>query len=170
MKAPVEPSRREVLGTVAVLVLASGFLPGAMERALAASPASVTTKPIFWDISKSLTGQPEPDPGLGNRLYAVLDENYHDLDAKLTLVSNLLAKQDSGSGLRQAAEAQQAGLGALVDDLVNGWYLGVVGPPAKRRCIAFENIVSYRVVDKALPIPSYCGGAPAFWSVRPAGI
>ncbi len=165
----VEHTRREVLGGAAALAVAGGALPGVAREALAAASPNAAAKQTFWDVSKRLTGLSAPDPGLGDQVYSVLSEIYDDLDAKLGVIKELLGSGLGDAGLRQAAAAREPSLATLTDDLIAGWYLGVVGPPDKRRCIAFENIVSHRLVEKHLQIPSYCGGAPGFWRAPPAG-
>ena len=133
---------------------------------MAAASPNAAAKQTFWDVSKRLTGLRRPTL-LGDQVYSILSEIY-DVDAKLGVIKELL-----GSGLGDPGCVSRCGpepsLAALTDDLIAGWYLGVVGPPDKRRCIAFENIVSYRLVEKHLQIPSYCGGAPGFWRAPPAG-
>ncbi|EKV54660.1 gluconate dehydrogenase subunit [Erwinia amylovora ACW56400] len=73
-----------------------------------------------------------------------------------------------GAALLTLLAQQPAALRELYQTLVSGWYLGVVGPLPRPQCIAFENIVSYRLVKNSLLPPSYAPGEPNFWTRPPA--
>ncbi len=165
--------RRVVLGTASVL--AAGFgsqLLGSSvfgNLALAAPPlASAITMPDnFMQISKTLTAMDDLEPNLGQALYSWL--HHAELDAQLDALTTFLGAHGGvvGDPLHQLLAQQPAALGQLYQQLVNGWYLGVVGKPGSQVCIGFENIVSYELVKDSLLPPSYAVGQPNFWINKP---
>ncbi|MGI4860996.1 MAG: sugar dehydrogenase complex small subunit [Janthinobacterium lividum] len=166
----IDYSRRRLLG-YGVMVVTTSFgarlLTGPARAATAvppAAPASVAPTPRFLAVSRLLTGYPEPDAGLARRLYAALHADFPALDAQLDQLAEQLAHAPSGPLVLTA----QPQLATLYQQLLSGWYLGVLGPKTAPRCIAFENTVSYRVVQRTLTPPSYCAGEPNFWAYRPA--
>lgn len=142
-------------------------LVGAPPAALASDDVSDDTPPApsaaFLSLSRTLTGFEVPDALLAARLYAELDAAHAGLEAKLTAIAGAVA-QATGGKLDTFADAA---LEAVHRDLMTGWYLGTVGPADNARCIAFENIASYRVVKKTLLPPSYAVGEPNFWVSKP---
>ncbi|EIC85007.1 sugar dehydrogenase complex small subunit [Serratia sp. M24T3] len=165
--------RRVVLGTASVL--AAGFgsqLLGSSvftNLALAAPPlASAITMPDnFMQLSKKLTAMDNLESHLGQALYSWL--HHAELDAQLDALTTLLDAHSDviGDPLHQLLAQQPAALGQLYQQLVNGWYLGVVGQPGTQVCIGFENIVSYELVKDSLLPPSYAVGEPNFWIHKP---
>lgn len=165
--------RRMVLGTASLL--AAGFgsqLLGSNvfgNQAHAAPPmASAVTMPDnFMQLSRKLTAMEHLEPHLGQALYSWL--HHEELDAQLdALVALLDAHSDViGDPLHQLLAQQPAALGQLYQQLVNGWYLGVVGQPGSQVCIGFENIVSYELVKDSVLPPSYAVGEPNFWIHKP---
>lgn len=166
--------RRMVIGTAGVLAagITSQMLGGGLFATLAhAAPplASAITMPdSFMVLSKQLTATDNLEPHLGQALYSWL----HDakLDAQLDALSAFLtAHSDAvGDSLHQLLAQQPAELAQLYQQLVSGWYLGVVGLPGSQKCIGFENIVSYQLLKNNLLPPSYAPGEPNFWVNKPA--
>ncbi len=123
----------------------------------------------FLAITRVLTGIPLPDPQLAQRLYAVLQPLFPQLEQQITRLSELLAQHADlrGDAFHTLIEQQPQPLSDLYEALMSGWYLGVVGNPARPTCIAFENIVSYQLVRDSLAPTSYCPGEPNFWTLPP---
>ncbi|MCY0386065.1 sugar dehydrogenase complex small subunit [Robbsia sp. Bb-Pol-6] len=164
----IDYSRRRLLGYGAMVVTASfgGKLLTGRARAATAMPrsADLAPTPRFLALSRLLTGYAEPDAGLARRLYAALHDDFPLLDTQLDQLAALLARAPSGPFVPTG----QPQLATLYQQLLGGWYLGVLGPKSAPRCIAFENTVSYRVVQRTLTPPSYCVGEPTFWAYKPA--
>ncbi|MFU2317434.1 sugar dehydrogenase complex small subunit [Rahnella sp. PCH160] len=166
--------RRMVLGTAGVLAAGFGsqMLGGGVFATLAhAAPplASAITMPDgFMTLSKHLTGMETLEPHLGQALYSWLHDK--QLDIRLDALSALLTAHDGvvGDDLHQLLAQQPAELAQLYQQLVSGWYLGVVGQPGSQKCIGFENIVSYQLLKNNLLPPSYAPGEPNFWVNKPA--
>ena len=127
----------------------------------------ISVPPHFMTLSQMLTGMAQPDPLLAQRLYGWLHQQFHDADVHLQRLSALLTSQPDlqGNALLAAIAQQPPALRDLYQALISGWYLGVVNV-AQPQCLAFENIVSYRLVKTSLLPPSYAPGEPDFW-IRP---
>jgi hypothetical protein len=173
--------RRWILGTAGVMVagIGSQMLGGGVFGTLAhAAPplASAVTMPdSFMALSKKLTGMDSLEPHLGQALYSWLHQSQNHapntrLDTQLDALSALITTHSNvvGDDLHQLLAAQPAGLAQLYQQLVSGWYLGVVGQPGSQKCIGFENIVSYQLLKNNLLPPSYAPGEPNFWVNQPA--
>ncbi|PKE27950.1 gluconate 5-dehydrogenase [Rahnella sp. AA] len=166
--------RRMVIGTASVLAagISSQMLGGGVFATLAhAAPplASAITMPdSFMTLSKQLTATDNLEPHLGQALYSWLHDK--QLDTRLDALSALLSAHDGvvGDNLHQLLTQQPAELAQLYQQLVSGWYLGVVGQPGSQKCIGFENIVSYQLLKNNLLPPSYAPGEPNFWVNKPA--
>ncbi|MBU9845068.1 sorbitol dehydrogenase family protein [Rahnella ecdela] len=166
--------RRWILGTAGVMVagIGSQMLGGGVFATLAhAAPplASAVTMPdSFMALSKKLTGMDSLEPHLGQAIYSWLHQA--QLDTQLEALSTLFTTHSNvvGDDLHQLLAAQPAELAQLYQQLVSGWYLGVVGQPGSQKCIGFENIVSYQLLKNNLLPPSYAPGEPNFWVNKPA--
>jgi hypothetical protein len=165
------PSRRRLLRLGGALVgapLLGSWLAGCEGRAAApaATPAAAALPEAdasFIALSRTLTGYDAPDALLARRLQAELLQDDPDLLRHVALIARRLASAPATA----AAFADAPALHALFGQLLSGWYLGVVGPASAPRCIAFEDIVSYRVVAGSVQPPSYCSGVPDFWVSDP---
>lgn len=160
--------RRLVLGSASLLVV------GAVGQNLLGRAAFAQTQPAampdnFLAISRLLTGIPLPDPHLAQRLYTALQPLFPQFEQQITQLADLMAQHAdlSGEAFHSLIGRQPEQLAALYQMLMSGWYLGVVGDPLKPTCVAFENIVSYRLVRDSLLPPSYCPGEPNFWTHPP---
>jgi hypothetical protein len=160
--------RRLVLGS-AGLLMAGTVGQSLLGRVAFALPQPAAMPENFLAISRLLTGIPLPDPRLAQRLHAALQPLFPQLEHQITLLGDLLAQHADlrGEALHALIERQPQRLADLYEALMSGWYLGVVGAPTKRICIAFENIVSYQLVRGSLTPPSYCPGEPDFWTQPP---
>ncbi|MFG1173953.1 sugar dehydrogenase complex small subunit [Erwiniaceae bacterium CAU 1747] len=165
-------SRRRLLTGTAGLLVAGALAKILPTRLALASPplaSAVTPSSSFHSLSIRLTGLEQPDPLLAQRLYSWLHDHFSSLDSQLDRLSQLLLQQPSanGSSLLTLLAAQPDKLGDLFQALISGWYLGVVGALPQPQCIAFENILSYRLVRDSLSPPSYAPGQPNFWTQPP---
>ncbi|MGB9097376.1 sugar dehydrogenase complex small subunit [Erwinia sp.] len=159
--------RRLLAGTTGLLVAGAlgQWLP-AFARAPSAS--AITVPASFVSLSQKLTGREQPDALLAQRLYSWLHQQVAGLDEQLDSLTNLLNSQPAAQGeswLVTLAK-QPAAVQELYQTLISGWYLGVVNSQ-KPECVAFENIVSYRVVQTSLLPPSYAPGEANFWTQPP---
>ena len=166
--------RRMVLGTAGVLAAGFGsqLLGGGVFATLAhATPplASAVIMPAsFMRLSRQLTGMDTLEPHLAQSLYGWLHHAKLDtqLDALLVLINSHSGVV--GDSLHELLAQQPAEMAKLYQQLVSGWYLGVVGQPGSQQCIGFENIVSYQLLKNNLLPPSYAPGEPNFWIHKPA--
>ena len=170
--------RRLVIGTAGALAagIGSQILGGGVFATLAhAAPplASAVTMPAsFMTLSAQLTGMNSLEPHLAQALYSWLHQSQQNaqLDTQLDALSALITAHSGvvGDDLHQLLAQQPAELAQLYQQLVSGWYLGVVGQPGSQKCIGFENIVSYQLLKNNLLPPSYAPGEPNFWIHKPA--
>ena len=166
--------RRMIFGTAGLLATGiGGCLLGidlAGTKAYAGPPLAAAVAPpaAFISLSQRLTGVIDLDPSLAQALYSGL--HHAGLDPQIETLSALLnANPDLiGDPLQRLLAQQPAPLGQLYQQMLSGWYLGLVGQPGTQRCIGFENIISYTVVKDSLLPPSYAPGAPNFWVHPPA--
>lgn len=166
--------RRMVLGTAGVLAagIGSHLLGGGVFATLAhAAPplaSAVTMSDSFMRLSRQLTGMDALEPHLAQALYGWL--HHAKLDTQLDALLALFAEHGdvTGDSLHQLLAQQPAEMAQLYQQLVSGWYLGVVGQPGSQQCIGFENIVSYQLLKNNLLPPSYAPGEPNFWIHKPA--
>uniref|UniRef100_UPI0035C66A2D sugar dehydrogenase complex small subunit n=1 Tax=Serratia quinivorans TaxID=137545 RepID=UPI0035C66A2D len=158
------------------LVLASASLwavgvvgQNLLGRAAFAQSQPGTMPDNFLAISRLLTDIPLPDPHLALRLYVALQPLFPQLEQQVDTLATLMAQHAdlAGEDFHTLIQRQPESLAALYQSLISGWYLGVIGDPARPICIAFENIVSYQRVRDALLPPSYCPGEPNFWTHPP---
>jgi len=165
--------RRIVFGTASVLAVGIGSqLLGSSVFATPAHAAPPLASAIampenFMQLSRKLTAVNNLEPHLGQALYSWL--HHDELDVQLDALATLLDAHGGvvGEPLHHLLAQQPAALGLLYQQLVNGWYLGVVGQPGSQVCIGFENIVSYALVKDSVLPPSYAVGEPNFWVHKP---
>lgn len=171
--------RRLVIGTAGILAagISSQMLGGVLTRLAYAAPplASAVRMPAsFMTLSAQLTGMDTLEPHLAQALYSWLhqSQNNAQLDSQLDTLSALITAHRGvvGDDLHQLLAQQPAELAQLYQQLVSGWYLGVVGQPGSQKCIGFENIVSYQLLKNNLLPPSYAPGEPNFWVNKPAAL
>lgn len=168
-------SRRRVLayaGAAVVTVTVGGL---GWTRAIAQSATSASNgatdadsmgppaSPAFTSLAKALTGAQDANPLLIQRVYQELSARYADLDTVAPLLTSQIAAHTSGPFSLSDAHQQE-----VYTQTLQGIYLGVVGPAKTPKCIAFEDIVSYKVVAGAVSPPTYCSGQPGFWVNKPA--
>ncbi|WP_416423547.1 sugar dehydrogenase complex small subunit [Pseudomonas sp. App30] len=157
----------------ATSLLAAGALGKTLlvSNAFASAPLvnNLTLPADFLALSMRLTGIDKPDLQLGQRLHDWLKHADPQLAANMASLNGLL---DAHQGLAPDAfqaqiAAQPAGVAALYQALLGGWYLGVVGSKMNPVCVGFETIVSYQLLSTSFTPPSYCAGEPNFWIQPP---
>jgi len=151
-------------------VLVAGAAASVLPLALAAchsagsdthNGTTLATPPVaFLTLAQTATNGLPVDAALAASLYADLSAHHPGLDTHLAeLTAALRALDGNADTLKTRPE-----LAAIFADLLSGLYLGITGPLAARRCIAFESIESYALVAGPLSPPSYAGGAPGSWA------
>ncbi|MHC1479372.1 sugar dehydrogenase complex small subunit [Frateuria aurantia] len=170
----IDQSRRRLLigsGSVAGLAVA-GTLGWRQQHSPAPLPlpAPATELPVaspgFLKLSAQLTGRERPDPLLGQRLYQDLVMRFRDLEQHIDVIAQRL----SAAAGQPPDLSDQPVSRDIYQQMLSGWYLGVVGTHLAPRCIGFENTVSYEVVASWVSPPSYCAGEPFFWVNKPTQV
>lgn len=108
----------------------------------------------FIAVSRELTGKAELNATLALALHAALQKASPEFDAALLKLKDTLAAQGEPDK-------------ALVQTILQGWYLGVVGKGKKAVCVTFVEALSNRAVADVLVPPSYSYGRCGTWSAKP---
>ncbi|MFK3740802.1 sugar dehydrogenase complex small subunit [Massilia sp. TN1-12] len=164
---PAPISRRRALQALGAALLAgsAGRLLSAT-RARAAVDAAGPGMADFTDVSRRLTGKPDPDPALALALYHAMRQATPDLDAALAALRDVLSRDGLADDRTAFAEAQKPQQ-ALAQAILQAWYLGVVGKGGKASCIAYVETLANRAVAAELVPPSFSYGPCGTWSARP---
>ena len=138
------------------------FLAGASGAALASAggwPLSAFAQPgdeldVFLALSEDVTGHAGLDPVLAEAILAA----FRSVGVEGDLAA--IAPERDGAARRA---------------LLKAWYLGQIAPDgisdeddeADPIVVGFEATLMGRVVSDFIPLPSYCGGRPHFWTEPP---
>lgn len=151
-------SRRRLLGYVGVGLVASLMSP----LSLNVFAASTSTMPLnlerFMLVSRALTGKRPLNPHIGQRIYQVLILRLPQLDQQLALLQPLPAGEP-----KNWSQAQQE----IARQVLQAWYVGVVGEGANAAVISYENALMFEAVSDVLVIRSYCPNQPGYWAAKP---
>lgn len=147
---PGGPSRRVWLQ--AMLAISMAGLAAAADT-LALTTHQAAAPQAFIALSQALTGKPQLDPALGERLFTALQKSIPALPQQLSPLAQALAV----GSLDSASEA-------LALRILEAWYLGVVDGVV----VSYEQALMFDAVADSLGIPTYCAGAPGFWAAKPA--
>jgi hypothetical protein len=123
----------------------------------ASSAAGASDQQRFMDVSKTLTGKPQLDTVIGQRLFQLL-ETQPGFIAGLNTLSPL-PKGDPANWSKAQQETASAVLSA--------WYLGKVGAGLDAAVVSYEKALMFDAVAGALVIRSYCSGKPGYWAAEP---
>ncbi|KAF0813371.1 Fructose dehydrogenase small subunit [Andreprevotia sp. IGB-42] len=159
-----------VAGAAAMTMLPRWLVP----IAGAQPPATAVTDDLnkFLSLSKLLTGRPQLDTTVGQRLYALLgttDRGFAHKAAQLWQQARLLKPADAAA--LQMAVKNDPALSATLMSIVGAWYRGgTLGtqPGQSSRVVAYEMALGNNVVRDVVTIPSYCRAAPGYWKTNPA--
>lgn len=163
-------SRRRILGGALVAGVA-GLVPWALAQTAASGTASQASVDAFMGLSKHLAELSDLDAGMGARLLAAhlqLDPAWGErMQALWTWVQ---AEQVGLAQLNEALKAQPADWAKLPAQLMQGWYLGIVGDGKNTRVVAYEFALNARTVSDQLKPPTYAYGGYGSWTVNPASV
>lgn len=149
MTARAAVSRRRFLAGASVVALAS-----AGKWPLPAFAQTGDELDVFLALSEGVTGHAGLDPVLAEAILAAFRSVGGEGD-----VAAIAPERDS--------PARRA--------LLKAWYLGRIAPSGIRgeddeadaSVVGFEATLMGRVVADLIPLPSYCGGPPHFWTEPP---
>jgi hypothetical protein len=142
-------SRRRFLAGASLVALASA---GGLPQLAFAQPGDELE--VFLALSENVTGHAGLDPVLAEAILATFKTVGVEGD-----LAAIAPERDSAA--RRA--------------LLKAWYLGRIAPngipdeddEADPIVVGFEATLMGRVVADLIPLPSYCGGRPHFWTEPP---
>lgn len=156
--------RRHLLGGV----LAAGAVQLA-PLSWAAAPAEPTASGAFLALSQYLTERSNLSPRMAARLQA----GWQALDSAFAanveaLWQWLQTNQVSLAQLNARLKAEQPALAAVPGQVMQAWYLGIVGSGREARALAYEFALNAQTVADKLRPPTYAYGVYGSWSHNPA--
>lgn len=163
-------TRRQVLlaGAAACLTV---FVPtvGNADDNTAAQAALPDPKIVasFIALSQMLTGKDVLDAGFAGRIVTVMGQSA-GFGAQLSaLLQAAAAHGDDMSGLYAALKAQDPALAKLSQQIMEAWYLGVVGGGQHAQCVAYATSLAQQAVRDYIRPPTYAYGAYGTWAEPP---
>lgn len=155
-------TRRTILQGAAAATMAAVMVPAGATSALAAADED------FAAVSKILTGRSNLDGDFRRALldtFAKLDPTFATrLGALRRLIEPLETQPEA---LRAATAAAGPDLAALQAQILQGWYLGVVGDGPNAICVTYTQALAHVAVSDVLRPPSYAYGEYGSWQGRP---
>lgn len=137
--------------------------------AVAVSPSpSPSASPAFMALSRYLTERDDLNPHLAARMQAALQ----GLDSAFAtradalwqwIDSNRVALADLNARLK----ADKPELAALPGQVMQAWYLGIVGGGLQTRVVAYEYALNAQLVSDKLKPPTYSYGTHGSWTRNP---
>ncbi|MOA10784.1 Fructose dehydrogenase small subunit precursor [compost metagenome] len=163
-------NRRRILGG-ALVAGAAGLVPWALAQTAASGTASQAPVDAFMGLSKYLSELGDLDAAMGKRLLAAhlqLDPGWGE--RMQALWAWVQAEKVGLAQLNAALKSQDAGWAKLPAQLMQGWYLGIVGDGKNTRVVAYEFALNARTVSDQLKPPTYAYGGYGSWTVNPASV
>lgn len=156
-------------GASAAAFAAAAALPFAATRAFAFSPPAGGGLDAFTALTQQLTGRPTLDPTLASRIYNALAQSDSAFVANVAALNKWLAAHAGvpSDQVIAALQSQDPPLAKAVVNIVRAWYLGLVGQLPTVQVVAYEHALMFDPVRGIVTVPSYCGGAPFYWTQKP---
>ncbi|WP_145570474.1 sugar dehydrogenase complex small subunit [Yersinia bercovieri] len=151
-------SRRRLLGYIGVGLVSSLMAPLPLDAFAASTQTSPLNLEKFMLVSRALTGKRQLNGQIGQRIYQILLGKIGGFDQKLALLQLLPAGEPAQWPPLQQQIARQ---------ILQGWYIGVIGEGADAAVISFENALMFDAVSDVLVIRSYCPNRPGYWAAKP---
>lgn len=151
-------SRRHLLGYIGVGLVSSLMSPLSLDAFAASTQTSPQNLERFMLVSRALTGKRQLNGQIGQRIYQILLGKIGGFDQKLALLQPLPAGEPAQWPPLQQQIARQ---------ILQGWYIGVIGEGADAAVISFENALMFDAVSDVLVIRSYCPNKPGYWAAKP---
>lgn len=123
----------------------------------------------FLSLSRLVTGYDMLDETIAARTYDALYAKGGRAGDEITQLIGLA--QQSGDAKALQAQAAQAGLSAMLNAVLMGWYTGTVSGQSETIVIAYRDALMYRPTADGLTVPTYCNKGPLWWQdTLPPGI
>ncbi|MEO6918735.1 MAG: sugar dehydrogenase complex small subunit [Collimonas sp.] len=162
---PVRMQRRFFMGGSAAALCT--WMLGAPLLAQAAA-AKTPAKEAFLKVSLILTGYAKLPPAQAERVYQALAAGDPAFSGQMLALQKFIAERKlNASSLQAALDSEQAVFAALPRNILQGWYVGVVGSGAQAKCIDYEEALMNLAVSDQLRPPSYAYGVYGSWGAQP---
>jgi len=134
----------------------------------AAQPVSPAATGAFMALSQYLTERNHLSPNLAGRMQAGLQS----LDSHFTAHADALwqwvqAQQVTLAQLNERLKAEKPELLAIPGQIMQAWYLGIVGAGTQARVVTYEFALNAQTVADKLRPPSYSYGVYGSWTSNP---
>jgi hypothetical protein len=168
---PSQPNkaRRLFIGG-SVLALYSWGSSNAFGSVLASSnnANSSESRHAFLSVSLLLSGHRHLPAAQTKRVYQALVTLGPTFSEQVTALASFITHNKlSASTLQAALDNEKADFAALPRQILQGWYVGVVGTGVNARCIDYQDALMNVAVNDQLRPPSYAYGAYGSWKVQP---
>ena len=162
-------TRREAVLSVALAAAASSAASVLPSPSWAQGSNWAQGQNDFSAVSQVLTGRASLDPALRDALLARFMAQDEQFPAKLRALRQLTDRfghdpEAFGAQLKNDG----ADLAALRGQILQGWYLGVVGEGEKAVCVTYTGALANAAVADVLRPPSYAYGEYGSWKSQPA--
>jgi hypothetical protein len=157
-------NRRRVLLASLLGTYTASLIPWAL-----AQPVADADRGAFLALSALLAGRQSLDGDQAARLYdALLADDPGFPSAARKLLSLINERKIDPLQLQRVLDRDESPLAPLPRKVVTAWFMGVVGSGDKARVIAYEKALNAVIVSDVLKPPTYCYGAYASWTKKPA--
>lgn len=163
--------RRQLLAGFGAAALAMGS-PECLFASDAEAAEGESTLTRFLDVSRLLTRRRALDAVLGRRIYEELNRVVPRFDYRIDAMRRFIGAQGIADVETLAAglAKEDRDLAGLATTMITAWYTGVVGNGPDAKLVAYDNALMFDTVRDAVAIPSYCRGAPNYWTARPPAV
>lgn len=151
-------SRRRLLGAACVGAAAGALLLSPAGSVWASSGVSSDELKVFMAVSEKLTGHDDLDGNIGASLYEAMAQRDAAFANNLGELKAQLDKTPPVLGGPQQELAQQ---------ILAGWYLGMVGDDHTATVITYEDDLMFAAVEGAVSPRAVCFGNPGSWAEKP---
>ncbi|GBQ37400.1 hypothetical protein HLH34_08755 [Gluconacetobacter azotocaptans] len=157
-------SRRTLMMATAVAGV-STLAPEMLAPGRAAARALSADEARFLAVSKAVTGHQDLNPDIATRLFAAMVRTFPGYGARIEALSHLTG--GGGAPEEILARAEEANQRQTMLGLVAAWFTGSVQDKTNAPMVAYYDALMYRPTHDALPVPTYCFAAPAWWTEAP---
>ena len=157
-----DTNRRRFLKNT-LIVTAGCFVTSLPLAGLAQTP-STSGDPLraFIRVTQTITEHKQINAELAAHFYNAFVKRSAQFAQQLLPLAQQISEGMSAEAF--ASRAQQAGLQALLQQIVTAWYTGTVGDDYHGTLVSYQQAWMYQTVSDGLVVPTYCGNGPLWWT------
>ena len=122
----------------------------------------------FVALSQYLTERSDLNARLAARLQAGLQSLGSDFVAQAEALWQWVQAGNVGLGqLNERLKSEKPELAAVPGQIMQAWYMGIVGTGAQAKVVAYEFALNAQTVSDKLKPPTYAYGLPGSWASNP---